>query len=49
MAHQDKKNKNTKKMATKPAKVAGQPVLPKYARNETVMTTPTVSPKVKKG
>ncbi len=49
MAHQEKKNKNVKKAATKPAKIAGQPVLPKYARNETVITTPAVSPKAKKG
>lgn len=49
MANQDKKNKNVKKAATKPAKIAGQPVLPKYVRTETVMTTPTLSPKVKKG
>lgn len=49
MAHQEKKNKNVKKAATKPAKIAGQPVLPKYARNETLMTPPTISPKAKKG
>ena len=49
MAHQEKKNKNVKKAATKPAKIAGQVVLPKYARNETVITAPTVSPKAKKG
>ncbi|WP_461080407.1 hypothetical protein [Spirosoma flavus] len=48
MAHQYKKNKNTKKVATKPAKIAGQTVLPKYARNESEMTTPTLSPKAKK-
>ncbi|MBD2704834.1 hypothetical protein IC229_29655 [Spirosoma sp. BT702] len=49
MAHQDKKNNNVKKAATKPAKIAGQTVLPKYARNETVLTTPTLLPKAKKG
>lgn len=49
MAHQEKKNKNIKKAATKPAKIAGQPILPKYARSETKITTPVLSPKLKKG
>ncbi|GAB3547137.1 hypothetical protein [Spirosoma fluminis] len=48
MANQDKKNKNTKKAATKPAKTAGQPVLPKYARNDSMMTPPDLSPQAKK-
>ncbi|MFD2573232.1 hypothetical protein ACFSUS_21495 [Spirosoma soli] len=49
MAHQEKTNKNTKKVATKPAKVAGQLVLPKYARNESGITPPDLAPKAKKG
>lgn len=49
MAHQEKTNKNTKKVATKPAKVAGKPTLPKYAQND-VLTAPLyLSPKAKKG
>lgn len=43
MANQDKKDKNVKKAATKPAKIAGQPVVPKYARSESV-TLPAALP-----
>jgi len=49
MARQDKKNKNVKKVATKPARVAGQPVLLKYARNDKAMMTPILALKAKKG
>ncbi|WP_198045113.1 hypothetical protein [Spirosoma montaniterrae] len=49
MANQDKKNKNAKKEATKPAKIAGQPNLPKYAQKESALTPPDSFPQAKKG
>ncbi|WP_165358843.1 MULTISPECIES: hypothetical protein [Spirosoma] len=49
MAHQEKTNKNSKKAATKPAKVAGHPVLPKYAQNDALVAPLDLSPKAKKG
>jgi hypothetical protein len=49
MANQDKKNKNLKKVATKPAKVNGVATLPKYAQNDSAFTAPDLAPKAKKG
>lgn len=52
MARQDKNNKtnkNGKKEATKPAKTAGQPVLPKYARNDSAVAPLDLSLQAKKG
>jgi len=44
MAHEEKKQKNIKKVATKPAKVHGAPKIPKYEQNETGIIAP-----IKKG
>jgi hypothetical protein len=49
MANQDKKNKNVKKVATKPAKVNGVATLPKYAQNEGAFVAPILASKAKKG
>lgn len=44
MAHEEKKQKNIKKVATKPAKVHGAPKIPKYEQNESGIIAP-----IKKG
>ena len=48
MAHEEKKNKNIKKVATKAPKVNGAPKVPKYEQNESGIMPPGLSPKVKK-
>ena len=40
MAHEEKKQKNIKKVATKPAKVHGVPKIPKYEQNQSGITAP---------
>ncbi|GAB3561720.1 hypothetical protein GCM10027578_02920 [Spirosoma luteolum] len=47
MAHEEKKNKNTKKVATKAPKGSG-PKVPKYEQNETSISPLDLSPKAKK-
>ncbi|WP_174260221.1 hypothetical protein [Spirosoma endbachense] len=48
MAHEEKKNKNSKKVATKAAKVHGAPKIPKYELNETSSMPADLAPKAKK-
>ncbi|GAB4005457.1 hypothetical protein GCM10028808_05290 [Spirosoma migulaei] len=48
MAHEEKKNKNIKKVATKAPKVHGAPKVPKYEQNEAGIMPPGLTPKVKK-
>jgi hypothetical protein len=49
MAHEEKKNKNVKKVATKAPKLHGAPKVPKYEQNESGLVPPSLSPKSKKG
>lgn|GEM_PF-2569598 len=49
MAHEEKKNKNVKKLATKALKVHGAPKVPKYEQNESGLLLPNLAPKGKKG
>ena len=49
MAHEEKKNKNIKKVATKAPKVRGAAKVPNYEKNESGITPPDLSQKVKKG
>lgn len=49
MAHEEKKNKNIKKEATKAPKVHGVHKVPRYEQGETGITPPDLSPKAKKG
>ncbi|WP_020604889.1 hypothetical protein [Spirosoma spitsbergense] len=49
MAHEEKKNKNIKKVATKAAKVHGAPKVPKYEQNESGIGPLDLTPKAKKG
>lgn len=48
MAHEEKKNKNVKKVATKAPKVHGAPKVARYEKNESGITAPDLSPKAKK-
>lgn len=48
MAHEEKKNKNIKKVATKAPKVQGAPKIPKYEQAESGIKPPDLDPKVKK-
>ncbi len=48
MAHEEKKNKNIKKVATKAPKVHGAPKVPKYEQSETGFTPLSVPSKDKK-
>lgn len=48
MAHEEKKNKNIKKVATKAPKVHGAPKIPKYEQSESGIMPPGLSPKTKK-
>ena len=48
MAHQEKTNKNVKKVATKAPKVAGVPKVPKYEKGESGIVAPDHSAKDKK-
>jgi hypothetical protein len=49
MAHEEKKNKNIKKVATKPAKVHGVAKVPKYEQGNSAIMLPDLSPKARKG
>lgn len=49
MAHEEKKNKNIKKVATKAAKVHGAPKVPKYEQNEAGSGPLSIPSKDKKG
>ena len=49
MTHQEKKNKNVKKVANKAPKVHGAPKVPKYEQNESGLSLPGLAPKTKKG
>ena len=40
MAHEEKKNKNIKKVATKAPKVNGAPKIPKYEQSESGIMSP---------
>ncbi|QJW89967.1 hypothetical protein HNV11_11560 [Spirosoma taeanense] len=48
MAHEEKKNKNVKKVATKAPKVHGAPRIPKYEQNQSGFSVADLSPKEKK-
>jgi hypothetical protein len=48
MAHEEKKNKNIKKVATKAPKVAGVAKVPKYEQNESGIKPPELATKTKK-
>ncbi|CCH02414.1 hypothetical protein FAES_4415 [Fibrella aestuarina BUZ 2] len=47
--HQDKKNKNMKKVATKPAKQSGHPAVPKYVRDDSTTGPLDLTAQAKKG
>lgn len=47
MAHEEKKNKNIKKPATKAPKVHGAPKIPKYEQAESGIKLPELAPKIK--
>lgn len=48
MAHEEKKNKNSKKVATKAAKVHGTPKIPKYELHESSSMSADLTPKARK-
>jgi hypothetical protein len=48
MAHEEKKNKNVKKVATKAPKVNGAPKVPKYEQGNAAITPPDLAGKAKK-
>ena len=48
MSHEQKKNKNIKKAATKAPKVAGVAKVPKYEQSESGIKPPDAAPKSKK-
>ena len=48
MAHEEKKNKNIKKAATKAPKVHGAPKIPKYEQAESGINAPELTAKTKK-
>ncbi len=49
MAHEEKKNKNIKKVATKAPKVRGAAKVPNYEKSETGIIPPELPKKGKKG
>ncbi len=48
MAHEEKKNKNIKKVATKAPKLAGVAKVPKYEQGESGIKPPDLAPKTKR-